>query len=54
MILKNYIRELLRFSGVRAVVSSALFILLGLTQGVGLVMIIPFLHTLGLPGDGGK
>ncbi|MCP4152445.1 MAG: ABC transporter ATP-binding protein [bacterium] len=35
-------------------VSSALFILLGLTQGVGLVMIIPFLHTLGLPGDGGK
>ncbi|MGD2086684.1 MAG: ABC transporter ATP-binding protein [Candidatus Aminicenantes bacterium] len=48
--LKNYIRELIGFARVKVIVSAVLFILLGLTQGVGLVMIIPFLHTLGLSG----
>lgn len=53
-LLENYTRELLKFSGLKALVSFILFILLGFTQGVGLVMIIPFLHTLGLTGDDGK
>jgi ATP-binding cassette subfamily C protein len=52
--LKNYIRELIGFARVKVVTAVLLFILLGLTQGVGLVMIIPFLHTLGLSGGDGK
>ena len=52
--LKNYIRELIRFARVKVIISGTLFILLGLTQGVGLVMIIPFLHTLGLTEGDGK
>lgn len=52
--LKNYIRELIRFARVKVIISGVLFILLGLTQGVGLVMIIPFLHILGLSGGEGK
>jgi ATP-binding cassette subfamily C protein len=52
--LKNYIRELIRFARVKVITAVLLFILLGFTQGVGLVMIIPFLHTLGLSGSDGK
>lgn len=52
--LKNYIRELIRFARVRAILSGVLFILHGLTQGVGLLMIIPLLQTLGMTGAGGK
>jgi len=52
--LKNYIRELIRFARGKVIISAVLFILLGLTQGVGLVMIIPFLHTLGLTGGDSK
>jgi ATP-binding cassette subfamily C protein len=52
--LKNYIRELIGFARVKVITAVLLFILLGFTQGVGLVMIIPFLHTLGLSGGDGK
>jgi len=52
--LKNYIRELIRFGRGKVIISAVLFILSGLTQGVGLVMIIPFLHTLGLAEGDGK
>lgn len=50
--LKNYIRELIQFARLKVIISSVLFILLGLTQGVGLVMIIPLMQTLGLTGKG--
>jgi ATP-binding cassette subfamily C protein len=52
--LKNYIHELIRFGRGKVIISGVLFILSGLTQGVGLVMIIPFLHTLGLTEGDGK
>ncbi len=50
--MKSYLRELIDYSGSRAAGSLALFILVGLTQGVGLVMIIPLLQTLGITGGG--
>jgi ATP-binding cassette subfamily C protein len=52
--LKKYIGELIQFARGKVIISGVLFILLGLTQGVGLVMIIPFLHTLGLSGGDDK
>ncbi len=52
-----YIRQLFGFAKKKTAVSFILALLLGLTQGVGLVMILPFLHTLGLTeragGSGG-
>ncbi len=52
--LKNFLHELFRFARAKVFISGLLFILLGLTQGVGLVMIIPLLSTLGLAGAEGK
>jgi ATP-binding cassette, subfamily C, bacterial len=49
----DFIRELIRFARVKVITAGFLFILLGLTQGVGLVLIIPFLSLLGLPGEVG-
>lgn len=51
--LTKYIKELIAFSGSRAVLTTGLFFFSGLTQGIGIVMIIPLLHTLGIPGTGG-
>jgi ATP-binding cassette subfamily C protein len=50
---KTYIRELIEYSGLKAVLSVFLFFFMGLTQGIGLVMIIPLLQTIGLT-DAGK
>ncbi len=51
--LKKFIVELIRFSRQKAILSVLLFILTGLTQGVGLVLIIPLLQTIGLTGESG-
>jgi len=48
--LMSYIRTLFRDAGIRPWVSLALIVFLGLTQGVGLVMLIPFLGLIGLGG----
>jgi ATP-binding cassette subfamily C protein len=52
--LKRFVRELIRFSRLKVITAYVLFVLSGITQGVGLVMIIPFLSILGLPGEGDK
>lgn len=49
-ILTHYIKTLLQYAGFRAWISLALMVLLGLTQGVGLLMLIPFLRLIGLGG----
>lgn len=52
-LLKNYLGQLLAHAKAKVPVSFVLSVLLGLTQGISLVMIIPFLHTLGVSGGGG-
>ena len=47
-----YLRMFLRFAGWRVWVSMALMVLLGFTQGVGLLMLLPFLKIIGI-GDTG-
>lgn len=47
-ILTHYIKTLFQYAGIRAWISLALMVLLGLTQGVGLLMLIPFLRLIGL------
>jgi ATP-binding cassette, subfamily C, bacterial len=49
--LTHYIKTLFRYAGIKASVSLGLMVFLGLTQGVGLLMLIPFLRLIGL-GDG--
>ena len=49
--MKTYIKELLIFARLKALAAFLLLIFLGLTQGVGLLMLLPFLHLIGL-GDG--
>lgn len=54
--LSHYIKTLFRYAGIRAWVSLGLMVFLGLTQGVGLLMLIPFLELIGLErieGEGG-
>ena len=51
-ILTHYLKTLMRYAGIRAWVSLALIVFLGLSQGVGLVMLIPFLGLIGLGGAG--
>lgn len=51
--LTAYIRNFLEFSGHRAWLSVTLFFFLGFTQGVGLLMIVPLLSTVGI-SPGGK
>lgn len=46
--LRTYITELFLFARLKAVGSLFLMIFLGLTEGIGLLMLIPFLHLLGL------
>ena len=52
MLLK-YIRSLFQYAGSKAWGSLSLMILLGLTQGIGLVMIIPFLQVIGIESSNG-
>jgi len=49
-ILKHYIQALFRYAGIRAWFSLGLMVFLGMTQGVGLLMLIPFLGVIGLGG----
>jgi ATP-binding cassette subfamily C protein len=46
--MQTYIKELLRFARLKAVATLLLLIFLGLTQGIGLLMLLPFLHLIGL------
>jgi len=52
--LKLFVGQLFYFARTKVLISFILFILLGFTQGVGLVMIIPLLSVLGLEGTGGE
>jgi ATP-binding cassette subfamily C protein len=47
-ILTHYIKTLFQYAGIRAWISLGLMVFLGLTQGVGLLMLIPFLRLIGL------
>jgi ATP-binding cassette, subfamily C, bacterial len=47
---RDYLRDFLHFSGVRAIFAIALLVAVGVTEGVGLLMLIPFLQLLGI-GD---
>ena len=49
-LLIHYIKTLFGYAGVRAWISLVLMVFLGLTQGVGLLMLIPFLRLIGLGG----
>jgi ATP-binding cassette subfamily C protein len=51
--LSRYVKTLFRYAGNRAWVSIGLMVILGLTEGVGLVMLLPFLQLIGLGGAGG-
>jgi ATP-binding cassette, subfamily C, bacterial len=46
----EYLRELFRQAGTKAYFAIAVLIVMGLTQGVGLLMLIPFLQLIGI-GD---
>ncbi len=47
-VLRPYLRDFLGQAGFRAVLSIGLLIVLGLTEGVGLLMLVPFLQLIGL------
>ena len=49
-VVMSYIRTLLRHSGFKPWISLALMVFLGLSQGVGLVMLVPLLRLIGLEG----
>lgn len=44
----SYLQTLFRFSGLKTWQLMGLMVALGLTQGIGLAMIIPFLHVIGI------
>ena len=46
--MQTYIKELLSFARLKAVAALLLLIFLGLTQGIGLLMLLPLLHLIGL------
>jgi ATP-binding cassette subfamily C protein len=50
----HYIKTLFRYAKLRAWISLALEVFSGLTQGVGLLMLIPFLGVIGLGGTEGS
>lgn len=52
--MQTYIKELLSFARLKAVAASLLLIFLGLTQGIGLLMLFPFLHLIGLADGQGS
>ncbi len=47
-VLRHYIETLFQYARARAWISLGLMVFLGLTQGAGLVMLIPFLQLIGL------
>jgi ATP-binding cassette subfamily C protein len=52
--MQTYIKELLSFARLKAVAALLLLIFLGLTQGIGLLMLFPFLHLIGLADGRGS
>ena len=51
--LRIYLKAFFRFAGGKAWGLMGLMVVLGLTQGIGLVMILPFLHVIGIDASGG-
>lgn len=49
--LVHYVRALFKYAGVRVSISLCLMVFMSLTQGIGLVMLIPFLQLIGLGGN---
>lgn len=47
---KSYLLSFLRYAGAKAWISLLIMVLLGLSEGVGLIMLIPFLHLIGFGG----
>jgi ATP-binding cassette, subfamily C, bacterial len=47
---KSFLSSFLRYAGVRAWISLIMMVLLGLTEGVGLIMLIPLLQLIGFDG----
>lgn len=47
---RSYLLSFLRYAGAKAWVSLSVMVLLGLSEGVGLVMLIPFLQLVGFQG----
>ena len=47
---KSYLSSFLRYSGAKAWISLLVMVLLGLSEGVGLIMLIPFLQLIGFDG----
>lgn len=47
-LVRPYLRAFLAFAGLKAVLAIGLLIVVGLTEGVGLLMLIPFLQLIGL------
>jgi hypothetical protein len=53
-LLISYLRTFLRFAGWKVWISIALMVLLGFTQGIGLLMLIPLLRIIGIGDPGGS
>ncbi len=47
---RSFLSSFLQYAGIRAWVSLSLMVLLGLTEGVGLVLLVPLLHLIGFGG----
>jgi ATP-binding cassette, subfamily C, bacterial len=47
---KSYLLSFLRYTGAKAWISLLVMVLLGLSEGVGLIMLIPFLQLIGFDG----
>lgn len=47
---KSYLLSFLRYTGAKAWISLVVMVLLGLSEGVGLIMLIPFLQFIGFDG----
>jgi ATP-binding cassette subfamily C protein len=52
--LGTYIKELFIFARVKVIGALSLLVFLGLTEGIGLLMLIPFLHLAGVADVGGS
>jgi len=50
--IKSYIKSLFNYAGYKIVVALGLLILVGLTEGVGLLLLVPFLHLVGFVAEG--
>jgi ATP-binding cassette, subfamily C, bacterial len=47
-VLREYLKSFFHYAGRRAVIAIGLLIIVGLTEGVGLLMLIPFLQLIGI------